>query len=179
VTQGKRRIDRIMADEFVQGLDELDIDEVRRRRDECRDELDHLSMLRRYLQVRAEVLKGEMDRRSGSGIDRDGSLVDQLAGILAQEGQYERVSRGGAIRLTPPDEEMTRARRRVEKLVAEQGVTDPTALSEEELSAAVNNLAMEERSVSDSRSAAIDVLTVLQDELKRRFRADPSAAIVN
>jgi hypothetical protein len=40
-------------------------------------------------------------------------------------------------------------------------------------------LAVEERTVSDDRSAAIIVLTTLQDELKRRFKDDPSAAIVS
>lgn len=178
MSEGNRRIDRIMSDDFVHGLGDLDIDEVRRRRDECRDELDHLSMLRRYVQVRAEILKGEMERRAGTA-QSDASLVDQLADILTQEGQYPRVSRGAAIRLGAPDEEISRARRRVEKLVAEQGVTDPTSLTDEELATAVTNLAVEERSVSDDRATAIDVLTVLQDELKRRFKADPSAAIVS
>ena len=180
VSEGKRRIDRIMSDEFTTGLEGLDIDEVRRRRDECRDELDHLSMLRRYVQVRAEILKGEVDRRKGGGTDPDISLVDHLTQILTQEGQYERVSRGAAaIRLQPPDEEMSLARRRVEKLVAEQGVTDPAGMSDEQLAAAARNLAVEERTVSDDRSAAIVVLTKLQDELKRRFKDDPSAAIVS
>lgn len=178
MSEGKRRIDRIMSDEFIKGLEGLDIDEVRRRRDECRDELDHLSMLRRYVQVRAEILKGEIERRKSGGGDQDVSLVDHLTQILTQEGQYPRVSRGtAAIRLHAPDEEMSLARRRVEKLVAEQGITDPTALSDEELAAAARNLAIEERSVSDDRSTAITVLTALQDELKRRFKEDPSAAI--
>lgn len=180
VSEGKRRIDRIMSEEFTQGLTELDIDEVRRRRDECRDELDHLSMLRRYVQVRAEVLKGEMDRRRDGGIPREESLVDHLAEILTQEGQYERVSRGAAaIRLTPPDDEMLLARRRVEKLVAEQGVTDPVEMSDDELATASEELAVEERSVSDDRAAAIRQLTILQDELKRRFKDDPGAAIIS
>lgn len=177
--EGNRRIDRIMSDEFVYGLEDLDIDEIRRRRDECRAELDHLSMLRRYVQVRAEILKGEMDRRQGAAPADDDSLVDHLAEILTQEGQYERLSRGGAIRLQIPDDEMLLARRRVERLVAEQGVTDPSSLSDVELKEAAKELAAEERSVSADRTAAIDILTRLQDELKRRFKEDPTAAIVS
>jgi hypothetical protein len=74
---------------------------------------------------------------------------------------------------------MSLARRRVEKLVAEQGVTDPAGMSDEQLATAARNLAVEERTVSDDRSAAIVILTKLQDELKRRFKDDPSAAIVS
>lgn len=178
MSEGKRRIDKIMDPEYTRALEELDIDEVRRRRDDTRAELDHLSMLRRYVQVRAEILKGELDRRSGGGVATDESLVDHLAEIMTQEGQYERLSRGGAIRLTVPDDEMLLARRRVERLVAEQGVTDPTELSDDDLATAAKELAAEERTVSDDRAAAIEVLTALQEELKRRFKEDPTAAIV-
>ena len=94
---GNRRIDRIKSDGFVTGLDGLDITEVRRRRDECRDELDHLSMLRRYLQSRAGVLKAEAERRAGG--DTSASLIDSLAEILAGEGPATRVGRRAASRL--------------------------------------------------------------------------------
>lgn len=179
MSEGKRRIDRIMDPHFTEGLEGLDIDEVRRRRDETRAELDNLSMLRRYVQVRAEILRGELERRHAGGAEADNSLVEHLAEIMTQEGQYERLSRGGAIRLTVPDDEMLLARRRVERLVAEQGITDPTELSDEELETAARELTAEERAVSDDRTAAIEVLTALQDELKRRFKDDPTAAIVS
>ncbi len=177
MTQGKRRIDRITSADFITGLDALSLDEVRARRDECRDEVDHLSMIRRYLQVRAEVLKSEMERRAGGGPSSDSSLVEQLTDILSQDGKFPRTSRGAAVRVPPPGEEILLARRRVEKLVAEQGVIDPTELSDDELREAAENLAEEERSVSADRSTAMGVLDALQEELKQRFKEDPSAAI--
>ncbi len=173
---GNRRIDRIKSDGFVTGLDGLDITEVRRRRDECRDELDHLSMLRRYLQSRAGVLKAEAERRAGG--DTSASLIDSLAEILAGEGPADSGrSPGSVVRLREPDEEMLLARRRVEKMVVEAGVVDPATLTDEELTAAVKELDEEERVISIDRKIAMDVLTALQDELKRRFKDDPTAAI--
>ena len=171
--QGKRRIDRINSPEFLDGLDVMDLSEVRSRRDECREELEHLSMLRRYVQGRAEILKGELDRRRGDG---HGSLLDNLAEILAA-GDHEASSRGGAIELHAPDDEMLLARRRVEKLVAESGLTDPAALTDDEIRDGVAKLRAEEQEVSAERADVIRVLDELQDELKRRYKEDPASVL--
>jgi len=172
---GKRRIDRIKEPAFIDGLATLDMDELRERRDDCRDELDHLSMLRRYVQTRASVLQAEVKRRQG---DVSTTLVDDLAEILAgQHAGSPRQSLGTAVRLREPDEEMLLARRRAEKLVADQGVVDPSGLSDDELTAAVVTLEEEERAVSEDRRVAMRVLDVLMDELKRRFKDDPASAI--
>lgn len=173
VSEGKRRIDRINRPEFVAGIDDLDLAELRERRDECREELEHLSMLRRYVQGRAEILKGELNRRHGDG---EGSLLDNLAEILAAD-DHPATSRGGAMRLHTPDDEMLLARRRVEKLVAESGVIDPTSLSDAEIEGAVANLKVEEHAVSADRAEVIRVLDLLQDELKRRFKEDPASVL--
>ena len=50
---GNRRIDRIQRADYAQGLEELSLDDVRDRRDECRAELEYLSLLRRLVQGRA------------------------------------------------------------------------------------------------------------------------------
>ena len=60
---GNRRIDRIKRADYAQGLEELSLDDVRDRRDECRAELEYLSLLRRLVQGRAEILKAEVERR--------------------------------------------------------------------------------------------------------------------
>ncbi len=172
--EGKRRIDRITSPEFVDGLDDLDLSDLRARRDECRAELEHLSMLRRYVQGRAEILRGEIDRRQGGG---NGSLMDNLAEILSSGDHGEASSRGGAIELHAPDDEMLLARRRVEKLVAEAGVTDPTTLDDDQLRASIDALLSEERAVSADRGNVIQALDALQDELKRRFKENPASAI--
>lgn len=157
----------------MEGLEALDLAELRERRDECREELEHLSVLRRYVQGRAEILKGELDRRSGGG---NGSLLDNLAEILASEDRGSS-SRGAAIQLHVPEDEMLLARRRVERLVAESGLTDPTSLSDADIEQGVAELAAEERVVSSDRSEVIRVLDLLQDELKRRFKEDPASVL--
>ena len=52
-----RRIDKVRDPSYVEGLAELDLNELRARRDDCLAEREYLSLLRRLLQGRAEILK--------------------------------------------------------------------------------------------------------------------------
>lgn len=173
-SEGNRRIDRILRPGFAEGLADLHLDELRRRRDECYDEREQLSLLRRLVQGRAEILKAELDRRDSGG--STGPLVDQLASVLAPEAS-RGPSRGEAVRIEPPPEEMMAARRRVERLVADAGISDPGSLDDEQLAAAVDMLAREEREVSGARSKVLGVLDIFQDELKRRYKKDPGQVL--
>ena len=76
-----------------------------------------------------------------------------------------------------PEEELLLARRRVERLVADAGISDPASLDDAKLAEAVELLAKEERTVSDTRGSVIQILDSLQDELKRRYREDPTLAL--
>jgi hypothetical protein len=170
--QGNRRIDRISRPDYVDALGDLSLDEVRARRDECLAEREYLSLLRRLVQGRAEILKAEVERRGGDDL---GPVVDRLADILS--GEASGPSRGEAVRISVPEEEMLLARRRVERLVADTGISDPGTLDDEKLNAAVELLLTEEREVSSSRATVLGVLDRLQDELKRRYKDDPSLVL--
>ena len=171
---GNRRIDRIRDDAFARDLDGLSLDDLRARRDDCLAEREYLSLLRRLVQGRAEILSAELDARH-AGEDR-GPLVDRLAQILAGDEQAGG-SRGEAVRVGVPEEEMLLARRRIERLVADAGISDPASLDDERLAEAVDLLATEEREVSGARADVIRVLDTLQDELKRRYREDPTLVL--
>ena len=167
-----RRIDRIREPSYLDGIDLMTLEDVRARRDECMAEREYLSLLRRLVQGRAEILEAELASR-GSGDDR--SLVDRLAEILASDEPV--TSRGEAMRVSAPEEEMLLARRRVERLVADAGISDPSALDDAQLAEAVEVLSAEEREVSSQRRDVLRVLDALQDELKRRYKEDPSLAL--
>jgi hypothetical protein len=168
-----RRIDKIRDPSFVEDLASLSLDDVRERRDDCLAEREYLSLLRRLLQGRAEILKAEAEGRAdGDG----GSLVDRMADILSDD-EHPVTSRGEAVRIGVPEEEMLLARRRVERLAADSGISDPSVLDDDALAAAIDALVTEEQGVSDARHDVIVVLDVLQDELKRRYKDDPSLAL--
>ena len=169
-----RRIDRVRDPAFVQAIEDLGLDELRARRDECLAEREYLSLLRRLVQGRAEILQAELEGR-GSDADRT-SLVERLSTILAGDEQHA-VSRGEAVRVGLPEDEMLLARRRIERLVSDAGISDPTELDDERLAAAVQVLADEEHEVSTARAEVIGVLDTLQDELKRRYKEDPTLVL--
>jgi hypothetical protein len=170
---GNRRIDHIREPGFVEALAELPLDELRRRRDECLAEREYLSFLRRLVQGRAEILAAEVERRRGDAAQEP--LVERLATILGGEGQGP--SRGEAVKVGLPEEELLLARRRVERLVSDAAISDPGQLDDGTLAEAVDLLVREEQEVSEARGAVIDVLDRLQDELKRRYKDDPSLVL--
>lgn len=167
-----RRIDRIRDPAYLDGIAGMSLDDVRTRRDECMAEREYLSLLRRLVQGRAEILRAEL---AGRGQDDDRPLVDRLSEILSSDQPV--TSRGEAMRVTLPEEEMLLARRRIERLVADAGISDPGELDDDELREAVEILAAEEHEVSAQRADVHRVLDSLQDELKRRYKEDPSLAL--
>jgi hypothetical protein len=167
-----RRIDRIRDPSYLDGIETQPLEDVRARRDECMAEREYLSLLRRLVQGRAEILKAELASR---GSDDDRPLVDRLSEILASDQPV--TSRGEAMKVSLPEEEMLLARRRIERLVADAGISDPSELDDDRLKEAVDVLAGEEREVSTQRGDVHRVLDALQDELKRRYKEDPSLAL--
>jgi hypothetical protein len=171
---GHRRIDRIRGASFAQELPALDLDELRRRRDECLAEREYLSLLRRLVQGRAEILLAELDARSSK--ETVAPLMDRLTTILAGD-EPKGPSRGEAVKVGVPEEELVLARRRIERLVADAGISDPGTLDDDKLARAVQLLLAEEREVSSARADVIQVLDSLQDELKRRYKDDPTLSL--
>jgi hypothetical protein len=167
-----RRIDRIREPSYLDGVDAMTLEEVRARRDECMAEREYLSLLRRLVQGRAEILKAELASR---GSDDHRPLVDRLSEILASD--EPTTSRGEAMHVSLPEEEMLLARRRVERLVADAGISDPTELDDARLEEAIEVLGREEHEVSAERADVLRVLDAVQDELKRRYKEDPSLAL--
>jgi hypothetical protein len=170
---GSRRIDRILEPQYAERLDTMSLHELRSRHDECLAEREYLSLLRRLVQGRAEILKAEVERRGGTG--EEGTLVERLSRVLSSETHV--TSRGEAVKVGLPEEELLQARRRVERLAMDAGLSDPTALDDRQLGGAVDVLEAEEHEVSRDRSAVIDVLDRVQDELKRRYKEDPSLVL--
>ena len=166
MTQGHRRIDRVLAEDYLAGLASLPMDEVRSLRKEAEQEETDLSYLRRLLQGRLDILRAELARRSGDGT---GSLVDQLPHILADEG-----GAGGAHGLgrhvTVEPSRADSHRRHVEALVADVDLSDPSSHDEASLRRALETLEGEEHEVSEKRRAVQRVMDACTAEITRRYR---------
>ena len=163
---GRRPIDRITDEGYLDGLGELPADDLRGRREECEKEEALLSYERRLLQGRLDILKAELERRRTG---EKGSLVDRLPQILADS---PRTSRGAF----PKDVELPtfeNPRRRVEKLVSDDTLARLQSLGDGEIEELVASLSSVEREVSDQRRAVQKVLDDINAEFVRRYQADP------
>ena len=161
------RTARILAREFTSDLQGMGTDEIRARRDEARAERDSLSYLRRLIQSRQDMLSAEREARG-----RPGQFRAPLAEVLSGQGHAD--SRGEAVHLQLPPEDMAAADARVSEILADEAFANPKELTDEQLDEMVATLHEEEQAVSSDRGAVIRAHDKLQEELKRRYREDPS-----
>jgi hypothetical protein len=161
------RTDRILARDFTADLQDMATDDIRARRDDARAELDYLSYLRRLIQSRQDMLTAEREARG-----RPGQFRAPLAEVLS--GQGHQSSRGEAVHLQLPPDDMAAADARVSDILAEDAFANPKELTDEQIDTMVATLHHEEQAVSSDRGAVIRAHDKLQEELKRRYREDPS-----
>ncbi len=163
---GRRRIDRVLDPEFLEGVGDVTLADVRGRRHEAEQEEADLSYVRRLLQGRIDIVRAELSRRSG---DERGSLVDQLAGILA-EGTIGEARGSGHHNVVEPSR-VAENRRTVEQLVSDVGVSDVVNRSDEELAESLTRLTSYEAAVSRNRRRVQEVMDACTAEIARRYQS--------
>jgi hypothetical protein len=163
---GNRRIDRVLADDYLAGLSGLPMDEVRTLRKEAEQEETDLSYLRRLLQGRLDILRAELARRSGGG---SGDLIDSLPQILADEGTSAS-PRGLGRHMAAEPSRADSHRRHVEALVADVDLSNLSAHDELSLRRGVDVLEREEQKASDKRRSVQVVMDACTAEITRRYR---------
>ena len=165
-TGGNRRIDRVLADDYLSDLGSAPLADLRKRRDDAEQEETDLSYLRRLIQGRIDILRAELSRRGGDG---SGSLLADLPQILGDEGPRTAprgLGRHSNVEPSRADEH----RRYVEALVADVDLSDVSARSDEELRTALSVFEREESDLSDKRRRLFSVLDACSAEITRRYR---------
>ncbi|MFZ0172332.1 MAG: hypothetical protein WAL04_11675 [Acidimicrobiales bacterium] len=80
----RQDVDRLLSPEFVEGLTDAPVGELRSKRAECRRVEDLVSYLRRVIQGQIDLVVAEMELRLGGGLsDHQHQLVEDLPSILA------------------------------------------------------------------------------------------------
>jgi len=164
---GRRRIDRVLAPDYVDGLGQLELTEVRARRDDAAQEETDLSYLRRLLHGRIDIVKAEQKRRAEGG---SSSVVERLVEILSDNAVGQAPAGSG--RHQPLEPSRAEAHRRhVEALVSDADLSDVGSLPVERLDLALRTYVAEEASVSQRRREVQRVVDALNDEIGSRYRA--------
>jgi hypothetical protein len=164
---GRRRIDRVLAPEYVADLDRLDLPEVRARRDDAAQEETDLSYLRRLLHGRIDIVRAEQKRRAEGG---SSSVVERLVEILS-DNAVGTVPAGSGRHQTLEPSRAEAHRRHVEALVSDADLSDVASLPDERLDLALRTYVAEEASVSQRRREVQKVVDQLNDEIGSRYRA--------
>jgi len=167
MTQGRhRRIDRVLADDFLEGIESLPLEQVRVLRHEAEQEETDLSYLRRVLQGRLDILRAELARRSGDEVE---DLVEALPHILADEGATPS-PRGLGRHIAVEPSRADAHRRHVEQLIADVDLSDPGAHDDASLQRVLETLEHEEAQVSEQRHQVQSVMDACTAEITRRYR---------
>lgn len=170
---GRRRIDRVLADDYARNLETLELAALRERRDEAAQEETDLSYLRRLLHARIDIVRAEQQRRSAGG-GGEFSIIDQLATILAENAVGPANGSGRHQPLEP-----SRAgeyRRRAESLVGNADFSDVTSLADEQLTETLGMLREQESAVSGRRREVQVVVDAFNAEIAGRY-AQGSASV--
>lgn len=172
---GRRRIDRVLAPGYLDGIAGRPLAEVRElRNDAAREETD-LSFLRRLLHARIDIVLAEQRRRHAHDKTKDStSLVECLAAILASNALAPASGLGRLQTLEP-----SRAdghRRYTEALVADADLSDVRSLSDIMLAEALAAYRTQESSISQRRRKVQAVVDALNAEITARYRAGTASA---
>jgi hypothetical protein len=167
--QKRRRIDQIRDPQFVAGLESVDIDELRARRDMCGDLDVELSFYRRLLHGRMDLLSFEMRRRSG---EETRTVMEALPDILAGDPQPMPSRAPGDSRTIPieapslPDV----GRRPVDRALGDDFLARLPQLGDEDLEQTRLMLAEVEADISAQRRSVFEAVDLVQAEITRRYR---------
>ena len=162
---GNRRIDKVLAEDYLAGLSELPMAEVRSLRDEAGQEETDLSYLRRLLQGRIDIVGAALARHAGTG---DGRLVEELPRILAEPSRTPARGLGRHQVIEPSNAGSTR---RLEEQIASIDVTDVADRDEASLRALLDELQQTESGISERRRAVQDVFDAASAEITSRYRS--------
>jgi hypothetical protein len=164
-------VDLVLAPEFLAGLADLPLAELRARRREAEQEEADLSYLRRMIHGRMAIVEAELRRRDPES--GGGSVVDELSQILGDE---QRSTRGLGRHLSVEPSRVDEHRRGEEKIVADAVLSDVAARTDDELRDALVRLGEHEAEVSEVRRAVQQAVDTLSAELTARYR-DGSASV--
>lgn len=168
-------ISHIADPEYLAGLSQLSIDELRSKRCECSDLENALSYVRRLAQGRLDLLVAETQQRgSGNGGDL-ADLVDRLPDLLS-EGVRGPGSGRVSQELEPPDHLVAPLVGDLDAVVGLSVVAALAELGDDELSAAVIALRRFEDTMSAARHNLHDTIDLLNTDLVRRIAGSDSDA---
>src|SRR3954462_143917 len=171
MTDHVRRIDRILAPEYIDGLDRRGLDELRAMERDAIEVETEVSYVRRLAQGRIDILAAEADRRAAGGAL--GGLIAALPTILADDTPRSgpATTRVQPVLAPAAGIEWNRG---LERLITDGTLANLPNLTDAELQATVGQLRELDREVSERRRELHGVLDTLTQAIAARLAPDPA-----
>lgn len=166
VKDSRRRIDRVLQPEYVSDLDEVELSELRERRDTTEDVESQVSFYRRLLHGRMDLLDFELSRRRGV---EERTLLEALPEILAKGMILGTEPTLRYIEVMPPMPEST-GKRLIDKIMDDGVLAQLPDLTDDEIAEALDGLRDFERELSVQRKQLFQVIDKIQEEIVERYR---------
>jgi hypothetical protein len=163
-------IERLLSEDYLDGLEGWPVEELRRRRRDCYEVETSLSYLRRLVHARLDIVLAERDRRRrGDEALGPSELIEQLPGILGDPGRAGGGRGQLAEVVAPPD--AAELERQLDAVINADRLASLAELSDEDLDGVFDRLRTLERSVSDQRHAVHERLDDLVAEIVKRYKS--------
>jgi hypothetical protein len=174
VSDHRRRIDTVLEPEYLADIDDVDLDELRQRRESAEDVETQISYYRRLLHGRMDLLDFELRRRRG---EETRTLLEALPEILATGMVLGSEPNLRHLETMPPLPTTT-GRRLIDRIMDDGVLTQLPELTQEELTEAIERLEEVEAQLSVQRRELHTVIDALQEEIISRYRSQQGEAQV-
>ena len=167
---GALDLDRLLAENYLEGLERVPVSELRRRKGECQEVEVALSYLRRLVQGRLDIVEADLRRRAGGQGGDLSDVVDRLPQILAGSNRPA----GAAGRLAAPmapDVNLRVLTADLDRIIDVDKVGALPEMTEEEASAVAADLSELEGRVSEQRRVLHTRMDQLHAEIDRRYQS--------
>ena len=145
------------------------MDELRAKRSECQSVETGLSMLRRLVQGRLDIVGLELARRAEGGDPADlPSLIARLPEVLSDRTTSPGVGR--LPQMMAPGELPDGLEAELDSIVSSSQMADLPSVSDDDLHSAAESLGAFERRVSELRRSLFGSIDAIQAEITRRYR---------
>jgi hypothetical protein len=162
----RRPYDYVLSSDYLDGLGDRSLDDLRSMREVCRVVEGEVSLERRLCHARIDILAAELDRRQGDNdvdAERDLSEFSYPGAAPTEKHLPGRSAEYSAAQDDPP------SRRSIDEIVDERILNRLNRLGEEEIREIMSKLADHEREYSGRRRRVHEVLDRIQAELVKRY----------
>lgn len=162
-------LDELLAVEYVDGLEELAIEDLRSRKASCERVEGELSYLRRLVQGRLDIINAELRRREGGENGGLAEIVDHLPEILAEGGRGSSTGRHPTEMTGEVNYRQLTAD--LDRIIDVDTAAALPGMNTDEVKAIAGALIALEQLVSSQRRALHDCLGTVQAEIVRRYKS--------